>query len=118
MNSQEPIANSQNDLPLFQAPPSDASVLWLERYLKEVADWVPAARLAELQNRPGDEGKRWIRAVAEASEWVISGQKGYKHLEHTTAEEVNHFVNWMERQGKKMIARAERVKRNAHSVFG
>ena len=110
--------SQEQELPLFAAPPSEASVLWLERYLKECQDWMRAEQLAVLQNKEGEEGRRWVRAVAEGSGWVISGQKGYKHVENATAEEINHFVNWMERQGKKMIARAERLKRNAHAVFG
>ncbi|HYG36371.1 MAG TPA: hypothetical protein VEC99_16375, partial [Clostridia bacterium] len=65
-----------------------------------------------------DDSRRWVRALAQASDWVISGQKGYKHLSHATAEEVNHFIHWMESQGKKMIGRAERMRRNAHGVLG
>lgn len=107
-------APAEQDLPLFQAAPSDANVLWLERYLKECREWVLGKNLCVLVN----QDERWLRSVAEASAWVISGQKGYKHVENATAEEVNRFVNWMESQGKKMIARAERLRRNAHAVFG
>ena len=109
----------QADLPLFQVAPEDPNVAWLEGYLKEARDWMRAAQLVVLINKPdNDDSRRWLRALAQASDWVISGQKGYKHLEHATAEEVNHFINWMESQGKKMISRAERMRRNAHAIVG
>ena len=117
MNSQSTIGNSQapqQELALYKQEPEAASVAWLENYLKEHAIWITAAELGRLVEKED----RWFRAVAEASSWIISGQKGYKHLSHATAAEIEHFVNWMERQGKKMIGRAERVKRNAHAIFG
>lgn len=108
----------QATLPLFEAPEKDAeNVRWLENYLKSSRDWMEGGALELIAGREKYQG-RWVRALAQASEWVISGQKGYKHLEHATAEEVSHFVNWMESQGKKMIGRAEKIRRNAHAIFG
>lgn len=107
-------ATGQTELPLYKVAPDDASVAWLEHFLREHREWITAGQISPLV----EKDERWIRAVAESSSWIISGQKGYKHIEHATAEEIGHFVNWMESQGKKMIGRAERVKRNAHAVFG
>lgn len=113
------MAEQQRDLGLFETTETDTNVKWLEKYLRESGGWMTAAVLAAAAGRPiTDEGRRWVRMLAEASSWVISGQKGYKHLQNATAEEVSHFVNWMESQGKKMIARAERARRNAHAVMG
>lgn len=109
----------QTEMPLFQVGAEDQNVRWMESYLKEVREWMTAAALAVLVGKPdSDDSRRWVRSLAQASDWVISGQKGYKHLEHSTPEEISHFINWMESQGKKMIGRAERMRRNAHAVFG
>jgi len=108
-----------SQLGLFQMSSEDLNVQWLEGYLRECQRWMTAQDLVVLVGKVNsDDSRRWIRTLAQASEWVISGQKGYKHLEHATAEEVNHFVNWMESQGKKMIGRAERMRRNAHAALG
>lgn len=97
--------------------PEDPNVTWLERWLEAKGGWVTARQLCVTAGRE-ENGDRWVRALAGASEWVISGQRGYKHVKHATAEEMSHFVNWMESQGKKMIERAERLRRNAHAVMG
>jgi hypothetical protein len=113
------MSDAQPELGLFKASEDDPNVLWLEKYLKECGEWVTAAGLVLRAGRAlSDDNRRWVRALAEASDRIISGQKGYKHLERATAEEVRHFVNWMESQGRKMIGRAERLKRNAHAIFG
>ncbi len=104
---------------LYRVAAEDPNVGWLEKYLEATAEWLSAGQLAVIAGRgDGEQGRRWVRALAEGSEWVISGQKGYKHLEHATAEEIGHFVNWMESQARRMIARAERIRRNGHRVVG
>ena len=106
-------------LPLFEAAPEDPNVQWLEQLLKDCASWQAAREILQLAGKPNtDDGRRWVRALAQASQWVISGQRGYKHLHNATAEEAGHFVNWMESQAKKMTRRAEKLRRNAHVVFG
>lgn len=63
--------------------------------------------------------RRSVRLWAEAAEdSVISGQQGYRHVSCATPEEINHFINWMESQATKMVRRAERVRRRAHSLVG
>ena len=99
--------------------PEDEQMRWLEAYLKEAQRWMTAAELLLLVGREtNDDGKRWLRGLANASAWVLSGQKGYKHLSHATAEEVARFCDWMESQARRMTSRAERMRRNAHAVFG
>jgi hypothetical protein len=111
--------NAQREFEMFDQRRDEEEVRWLESYLQECGGWRTAMELLILVGREKtSDGARWVRALAEASDRVISGQKGYKHLDHCTADEVSHFVNWMESQGKKMIGRAERVRRNAHAVFG
>ena len=107
-------------LPLFAQPTADEeNIRWLESYLSSHPGWHTGAMiLAALGKDDTDQNKRGIRALAQASKWIISGQKGYKHLERATAEEINHFVNWMESQAGEMTRRAETVKKNAHKIFG
>jgi len=47
-------------------------------------------------------------------EWLISGQKGYKHIDHATLDEVNHFAAAMRSQAKLMDERAAKLLTNAH----
>jgi hypothetical protein len=114
-----PHKDPQQDLPMFQVADDDPNIAWLEAYLLEAGDWMTARAIMTVAGKEdGEAGRRWVRALAQESCWVISGQNGYKHLKHATAEETGRFVNWMESQAKKMIGRAERMRRNAHMIFG
>jgi hypothetical protein len=115
-----PPMSDQPQLPLLDpATAAERNVRWLESILKSRAAWSTSDQLLLLLGRdPTDDHKRQLRQLANASEWIISGQKGYKHLEHATAEEINHFCNWMESQAAQMTKRAENLRRNAHRIFG
>jgi hypothetical protein len=113
----------------LQLLPDDATdardCRWLEDLLRVHKGWMNAAQILQIVgveiavgSARGDAAKRQLRQLANASPWLISGQRGYKHLEHATAEEVNHFVNWMESQASQMTRRAELIRRNAHRIFG
>jgi hypothetical protein len=109
-----------NQLNLFAQPSAeDTSVKWLEAYLREHPGWHTSAMILVALGKPEtDQNKRDIRGIAQASEWIISGQRGYKHLSRATAEEISHFTNWMESQAREMTKRAEIVRKNAHRIFG
>lgn len=65
----------------------------------------------------GDE--RTVRACAEELGCeVISGQRGYRHVDLATPEEIRHFIRWMESQAKRMTQRALRTQRRAHKLIG
>lgn len=98
------------------APASDPQDLCkFVAYLSATPDWVSGATLFERYNW----NERTIRALANAaSPEVISGQLGYKHIQHSTEEEVHHFCSWMESQAKKMMARSLAVRRRAHQLVG
>jgi hypothetical protein len=118
--STSPTMPVDPQLDLFEAGAGDQkNVAWLETLLRERKIWMTAAQILQLVAREeSDSQKRYLRHIAQASEWIISGQKGYKHLEHATAEEINHFANWMESQATEMTRRAEAVRRNAHRICG
>jgi len=106
-------------LGLFEAKPTDTNVVWLEQFLKQHARWITASDILKWHGRVETESeKRTIRALANASEWIIQGQLGYKHMESATAEEIDHAANALESQAKKMGERAGRIRRNAHKIFG
>jgi hypothetical protein len=105
----------QRELP-FQFTPADVNVQWLEDMLKGAACWMTASDIS-LSTR-GHVNERDLRALASASEWIISGQKGYKHIEHASPEENAHASNWLISQGKNMIKRGCRIRRNAHRRIG
>jgi hypothetical protein len=92
---------------------------WLENLLKQARAWVTATEILYSIGKPASEDqKRWLRRLASASCWIISGQKGYKHIEHATAEEIDHCANGLESQAKEMSDRAGGIRRNAHRIFG
>lgn len=94
----------------------DADVLWLENLLKGAGCWMTAKDI--LLTVGGRVHDRDLRELASASEWVISGQKGYKHMSHATAEEIHHARAWLESQAKKMGDRAGKLRSNCHKLFG
>ena len=103
---------------LFDQPrhAADADVLWLENLLKGAGCWMTAKDI-KLTIR-GLLYDRDLREMASASEWIISGQKGYKHMSHATAEEIHHACAWLESQAKKMGDRAGKLRSNSHKLFG
>lgn len=103
-------------LELTAPPHADPDVRWLEQLLLGAHCWMSARDIA--LSTGGRVGDRDLRALANASAEIISGQKGYKHLRHATAEEINHAASWLEAQAKKMGERAGRIRRRAHEIFG
>lgn len=111
------IAHLEQQTDLFTARPQlDADASWLERLLFEGKCWMSARDI--IHTTKGGVIDREIRQVASDSKKIISGQKGYKHVAHATAEEVNHSANWLISQGKKMIRRGIAQRNEAHKIFG
>ena len=112
--------NLQRDpqLGLFESTPADANVQWLEKLLHAHGKWMTATELLRWVGRPEtDDQKRLIRQLASASEWIISGQRGYCRIEHATAEEIQHACGWLESQARQMAERAGRLRRNGHRIL-
>lgn len=105
---------AQLELKSFQAAPTDANVLELERILDEARGWLTASVIC---SKTGWHDRQ-VRELAEASPDVISGQLGYKHIRHASPEELAHFFHWMSSQAKKMWKRVQRVRRRAHQLVG
>src|SRR5690242_18468382 len=98
---------TQLELKPFQAAPDDVNVRWLEDLLEGAKCWMTAKDIMLTTN--GKLLDREVRELASASKWIISGQKGYRHVKHSSPEEVAHAANWLESQAKKMSDRAGRI---------
>ena len=103
----------ESQLTLTEADLADRT--WLEDWLRARNEWATAHAIQE--SSPAHLGDRATRALASSSRWIISGQRGYKHLECATAEEVQHAASWLESQAKKMSDRACAIRRNAHRII-
>jgi len=107
----------QAELTLF----AESNAAAIAALLRRSPDWLSAAAiLARLQWPDTEANRRAVRYCIEQlflqqstnlsihqSDLVISGQRGYKHIDNSTVEEVRHFAHWMKSQGGKMVARAE-----------
>jgi hypothetical protein len=76
--------------------------------LEHAGRWRTAREIAHCLGLPDTESnRRKIRKCAESLvDEIISGQQGYIHITHATAEEVEHFCSWMDSQADKMHHRA------------
>lgn len=105
--------------PTLFPDPARCDPAWLERMLDEHRGWITAG---DILIRGGledtDAGRREIRKLASESLWIISGQRGYRHIKHGTAEEIDHACTWLVSQGKAMIRRSIAMRRRAHSLVG
>lgn len=105
-----------DQLTFFAARPADPNVEWMERTLDVVGEWMTARELATAS---GDRlNERDLRMLASASDNIISGQRGYRHIGRATAEEIHHAATWLESQASSMTERATRIRRQAHRIIG
>ena len=106
-------------LAFFETTAEDPNVRWLEAMLQRHQQWSTAADICQHAGWPAsDNNKRRIRAWANASQMIVSGQPGYRHIDYCTSDELRHFTSWMESQAKKMTQRAEAMRRRAHQRIG
>lgn len=95
--------------------PAREEVAWLETVLLAADRWLKADELAALSAHGYDD--RDIRALASASELVVSGHRGYRHLRQCDLAEVDRGCNRLASQGREMIERSLRLRRTAHRVL-
>jgi len=98
----------KEDAPLFEIREGHPAIEWLVGQLAAPGvEWLHASALLERIPRPVNEnGRRWVRALADKSRGrVAGGQFGYKLVRKMTGEEHNHWRNVMKSQADKMIAR-------------
>ena len=103
-------------LGLFESKPTDTNVVWLEQLLKGAHVWMTARDI--IQTCGARLLDRDVRELASASGWIVSGQRGYRHMDHATVEEVERAAAWMISQGRKMIKRGVLLRCNARKKIG
>lgn len=106
------VAQGKPDAP----PPKE--VAWFEKLLQGAKCWMMASDILLAVGRPVDDsGKRWLKALAAETVWVIGGQKGYRHVQHASTEEINHAASRLESAAKVMADRAGAIRSNAHRII-
>ena len=110
------IDNPQLDLFAPRAEPDPAGS-WLEKFLRESRCWMTVADI--IQTTKGRALDRDIREIASQPPYhIITGQKGLRHMIHSTMDEINHCANGLESRAKKIGDRAGGIRREAHKIFG
>jgi len=86
-----------------------------ERLLEQSRGWMLARQILRQCGLPPDEShRRWLRGLAEQSQRVLSGQRGYCDIAHASLEELHHAAAWLESQSRKMAQRAIHLRQAAH----
>lgn len=86
-----------------------------EKIMHRSGGWLLARQVLVQCGLLPDEGhKRWLRSLAAASRVILSGQRGYCHLDHASVEELHHAAAWMESQAGEMQRRAIHIRQAAH----
>jgi len=98
------------------APPAPAlaEVSRLVSWLQDNPGFHTAAILSRMLNL----SDRKLRQLAQASDGIIisgPGSPGYCHLDHCPTESLRHISRTLFSQGKAMIRRSFRMRRQAHS---
>lgn len=102
---------------MFRVRADDPNVEWLKDLLLRKGGWVTAAEICQVAGDRIDD--RRIRSLAEAAGgWVISGQRGYRHIKHAKAGEIDHCVAAWESQARRMQDRARKTRILAHQIVG
>lgn len=109
----------QLKLDLFQTEQNRNQAEALEGILWSDGGWVSAKEILRRMGLPSSESaKRDIRRLANGTPCVISGVHGYRHLDRASTSEVSHSIQFYESQAREMFARANRLRRRAHSRIG
>jgi hypothetical protein len=82
--------------------------------LRRAGGWILARQVLIQSGLVPDEGhKRWLRGLAAGSQLILSGQRGYCHLENASVEELHHAAAWLESQARQMQRRAIHLRQAA-----
>jgi hypothetical protein len=89
-----------------------------EELLRRAGGWLLASQILIRCGLPiGEVNKRRLRALAARSQLILSGQRGYCHLDHASVEELHHAAAWMESQARQMQRRAIHLRQAAHRMI-
>ena len=103
----------QLDLRMGRPQGDRHNVAWLEEWLRG-RGWVLARDILVANGMAAtDAHRRWLRALAEQSAEIASGQAGYALVTEISVEEIRHTATWYISQAKKMIRRGIALQRLA-----
>jgi hypothetical protein len=89
-----------------------------ETAVRAAGGWVLARDLLRRAGLDDTEpARRHLRALAAAADTIISGQRGYCHLDHAAPQDIHHAAAWLESQARAMLRRAIRLQHHAHAAL-
>ena len=101
----------------FPQAPAEREIERLVSHLDAAGDqWLTAAEIAKALGI----GDRTVRKLAEHSQGRIvsaPGCPGYRHLHHTTVEQIAEIRNRLASQAKAMMRRSILIGRMAHAII-
>lgn len=98
---------------------SAKEVAWFEKLLLGAKCWMTASDiLLSVGREVDDSGKRWLKSLCAETVQVIGGQKGYRHVDHASDEEVSHAASRLESAAKVMSERACAIRSYRHQRIG
>lgn len=101
-------------LKMFHVEAGDENVRELERILWEAKCWLSSGAIGGLTGWNSDK----VNNVARVSVDIISGQLGYKHLQHATTAEQEHFSNSLTSRIRELGKRLVRFRKRTHQLAG
>lgn len=105
-----------NELLIHGIPQQDQWRDWVERWLMARPGWYTSQQICAATGGRLDD--RMLRHVISGSDCIISSHKGFRHIEHATAEEIRHFLNDMLSRARALGRRYAAVRRRAHRIIG
>lgn len=103
-------------LPPREAGSDAAWLAWIEGWLYAHPGWYTSPVLCAASG--GRLTDRWLRQLISQSDVIISSGKGFKHIDHATADEIRHFLNDLLSRARALAQRHARIRRRAHRIIG
>lgn len=103
----------QIQLKMFQAAPDDPNVRELEQMLFEYQSWMSSSLIGSKTGWNSDK----VNNLARVSADIISGQLGYKHIRHSTADEQSHFHNGLRSRARELLKRLFRSQKRSREIL-
>ncbi|NOS72026.1 MAG: hypothetical protein HOP33_19125 [Verrucomicrobia bacterium] len=105
--------SAQVQLKMFQAERYDPNVRELEQMLFEYQGWMSSSLIGSKTGWNSDK----VNNLARVSADIISGQLGYKHIQHATAAEQAHYANGLTSRIRELGKRLVRYRKRAHQLL-
>ena len=109
------IANLEPHLIDTKPEVDPEEIAGLENFLLANPGWWSSSRLLAARGIvPDQNNRKELTHIAEWCDRIISGQEGYCHINHASADEIKHFLNGLDSRSRKLAERRLRVSKAAH----